>query len=627
MPIQASQDLDDAPLLDGSNSFVGGQVSATRPDNITPTGYAEAINMDFDDFGVLMTRPGCTSLVGSTETRKYEEIFDQYQTMTTSFFGSNLPTDAQIISGFYFDTSAAERVVAAVITGGNRRLYFGNPTTSWSQIAGATFDSSASYVYFAQLNEKLFYCDGVSGLAYISTANANLGTATMAGKVSRIDVINQGANLSAVPTVTISAPPSGTTATAEAVIANDGNVVAINITNPGSGYTSAPTVSIGGGGGAHAVAYVSLNPPTKPRYITAHTQRLFCASADTANTPDTLFFSDILDGETWDPAGSIRVGGDGDPITGLYSWFGTRLLVFKERSIWYVDADPTQDPADWVIQVVSGNVGCVSHRSIASVGADVFFLSRDGVRSLAQIQAGTQTDVGLPLSSPINDLWSQVNKTRLDLCDGIFWGNRYLLAVPYGSTAIANNRVLVYHALAKAWVGSWTGWGVSDFFGTAFSAYGPRLMFSGAVGVDAGDGQVFTFNDFYQSPYTYSAASSIFLDAGSPYPSSVTTRAYNFNEPVPLKIGYTTQFATENPFPNLSPLISFAYSKDMSGTFSTLESNVAIPFSRKKFNKAYNLISRGRFNSIQFKVSTDAYRIAIHSAIAQAFQDSTMPQQ
>ena len=431
-------------------------------------------------------------------------------------------------------------------------------------------------------------------------------------------------------------------------------MVAITITNPGSGYTTAPAINISPAASSHAVAFVSLAPPSKPIYLTTHTNRLWCASADTTIPPDTLYFSDILDGEVWDPLGSIRVGGDGDPIRGLYSWFGYRLLVFKERSIWTVDADPTLDPADWSISLVSGNIGCSSHRSIAAVGADVFFLSRDGIRSMAQIQAGTQTSVGLALSSPINDLISRIDKTKLELCDGVFWNNRYLLAVPFvqeGPFGVGleseyaillengfsleledliprNNAIIVYHSLARSWLGYWDNWQVNDFFTTSFANFGPVLMFAGDMtAVNEGGGQVWSFNDYLPNTRTSPTQVSSYLDGGSSYQSSVITKAFTLGEPIPDKIGYSIQLAFDNPYTTQNTGVTVSYAKDMSGTFSTIDSSLSITNSQK-FLKAYNLISKGRWNSIQFKVETNSGgRLSFQSAILSGFVDSVRPQQ
>jgi hypothetical protein len=319
-----------------------------------------------------------------------------------------------------------------------------------------------------------------------------------------------------------------------------------------------------------------------------------------------------------------------------------------------VDADPTADPADWSISLVSGNIGCSSHRSIAAVGADVFFLSRDGIRSMAQIQAGTQTSVGLALSSPINDLISRIDKTRLELCDGVFWNNRYLLAVPFvqeGPFGVGleneyamllengyhleledliprNNAIIVYHSLARSWLGYWDNWQVNDFFATSFSSFGPVLMFAGDMtAVSSGSNQVWSFNDYLPNTRTVPTPVSSYLDGGSQYQSSVTTKAYNLGEPIPDKIGYSIQLAFDNPYTTQNTGVTVSYAKDMTGTFSTIDSGLSIT-SSQKFLKAYNLISKGRWNSIQFKVETNAGgRLSFQSAILSGFVDSVRPQQ
>jgi hypothetical protein len=652
MPFQSSDALDDQMLLDGSTGFSTGVISATRPDAIPATSMESAINMDYDDFGNLVTRLGTVSLTGNSEVSNWEDILTNWEA-TTSNFGSNLQSNSTVLSGFYFDTAASERLVIAVndLSTSTKSLYFGSPATSYSQISGSTLDASAFYVYFAQLNDKLFYSDGFGTLKYISSSN--LSNSTAAGKISRIDVINQGNNHGTIPTITVAAPPSGITATATAVVANDGNLVFITITNPGSGYTTAPAITISPAASSHAVAFVSLTPPAEPIFLTTHTNRLWCVSADTAIQPDTLYFSDILDGESWDPLGSIRIGGDGDPIKGLYSWFGYQLIVFKERSIWSVNADPTQDAADWTISLISGNIGCSSHRSIAAVGPDVFFLSRDGIRSLQQIQAGTQTSVGLALSSPINDLISRIDKRKLDICDGVFWNNRYLLAVPFvvegptilgieseyallteNSVEIAlegalneNNAVIVYHSLARSWLGYWDNWIVNDFIPTSFATFGPVLMFAGdIISVSAGAGQVWSFNDYLPNSRLDPVSSSAYTDGGSDYQSTVITKAYNLSEPIPDKIGYSVQFAFDNPYTAVATTTAVSLAKDMSDTFVTLDSALAIT-SSQKFLKAYNLISQGRWNTLQFKVTTDAGRLSLQSTILSGFVDSVRPQQ
>ena len=61
-------------------------------------------------------------------------------------------------------------------------------------------------------------------------------------EVGSVIITNAGSGYTTAPTVTFSAPTTGTTATGTATIQN-GAVISVTITNPGSGYTAAPTVT------------------------------------------------------------------------------------------------------------------------------------------------------------------------------------------------------------------------------------------------------------------------------------------------------------------------------------------------------------------------------------------------
>ena len=77
--------------------------------------------------------------------------------------------------------------------------------------------------------------------------------------VQGIEVTAAGSGYTSVPTVTISAPPSGTTATATAVVGSSNTIIGIDIVLNGTGYTSAPTATITGGGGSGATAVTIIN--------------------------------------------------------------------------------------------------------------------------------------------------------------------------------------------------------------------------------------------------------------------------------------------------------------------------------------------------------------------------------
>jgi len=81
------------------------------------------------------------------------------------------------------------------------------------------------------------------------------GAATATGwdTVSATTITAGGSSYTSAPTVTFTAPTSGTTATGTATIAS-GAVTGITITNAGTGYDSTPTISFSGGGGSGATA-------------------------------------------------------------------------------------------------------------------------------------------------------------------------------------------------------------------------------------------------------------------------------------------------------------------------------------------------------------------------------------
>jgi len=88
-----------------------------------------------------------------------------------------------------------------------------------------------------------------------------IATATVSSSVTAINVTNGGSGYTSAPTVNISGG-GGSGATATATVSGPPNrrVTAINVTNGGSGYTSAPTISFtGGGGGSGAIATATVS--------------------------------------------------------------------------------------------------------------------------------------------------------------------------------------------------------------------------------------------------------------------------------------------------------------------------------------------------------------------------------
>ena len=610
MPVLSNEVLDDPIILDGNNSFVGGQTSASRANLIPENAYAEGKNIDLDEFGNAVTRRG-TSL--SQGYRIWEDVNVNWEAEAATWGGLTAP----LTSISYFDTGSIEYFILA---DGENNLKVLTPPGIFTFLTGATYPSGAT-VRFAQLNDRMYYTDGTNALRYVdgSAAPPTEG-AISAGQISSISISEGGAGYVAVPTVTIAAPSSGDTATGTAVLGYDGSVVSVTITDEGTGYTkdSPPAVTFTAAptGGTDAVGTANVTQtPSKPKFIVTHTNRLFATSADTAVPADTLYCSAILDGDSWDLAGdNLRVGNDRDPITALMPGQNFDLYVFKERSIYKVNADPTLPVSQWSIKLINNRMGCVADATVQQVGADVYFLSRDGVRSLQTIQAGTETDVSLPISRNINDLIGRINQAAVSTCTAIHWRNRYILSVPLDD-ATTPDTVLTFNLLAGAWCGYWTGWDARDF---VISAFDGELK----LNIATQNGELYTWDDINPEDSTTIAD---YKDGGSTYESFIKTRAYTFGETWGDKIGYSTQFNLDNTHAD-AVTGDIKYYTDLSSSANTLDGSLSLPGSTNLIRKGFNMLSKGRFNQLQFRVKADGGRLALHSVQSSAFGQPIDPE-
>jgi|TARA_R110002020_G_scaffold151111_1_gene328066 hypothetical protein len=607
MPVQSNNVLDDPILLDGNDSFVGGQVSSTRANLVPDNAYADGKNIDLDEFGNAVTRRGASLTTGYLV---WETTETNWEAQGQLWNGLTAP-----IKGVaYFDTGAAERLV---LSDGGTTLKTSTESGDFTVITGSSIAAGAT-VEFAQLVNRLYYADGDGALRYLDSSAAN--QTITANKVTSIEITEKGLGYTSVPTITFTGSNT-TPAAATAVLGYGGKVVSATVDTAGSGYstTAPPTIAFTaaptGGTDAKGVVHLSQTP-LKPKLLVSANSRLFATSADASIPDDTIYVSDILDGESWDLIGnSIRVGGgDGDPIVALTPWYGYNMLVFKELSIWVIEADPSLSVADWTIKLINNRTGCVAARTVQQVGSDVLFLSRDGVRSIKTIEAGAQTDVSLPVSTPVNDLIGRINQAQISKCCAVYWRNRYLLSVPLDS-ATTPDRVLCYHLLAKSWTGHWSGWEPRDWVITAFG---------GKLRMNFGDqrGQLYTWDDYTAEDST---TADTYKDGATAYESYIKSRAYRYGETWGDKIGYSVQFNLEN-IHSTAITSNLYYYKDLSDSAQTLASSVSLTADTNLIREGYNLLPKGRFNQIQFKVQADEGRLALHSIETSAFGQPIKPE-
>ncbi len=286
-------------------------------------------------------------------------------------------------------------------------------------------------------------------------------------------------------------------------------------------WDGAAFVDLGSGG---------TDEPKQYGIICAFTFRLF--GAGIPDLPDTLECSDILDATVWKPlTNSSRVGGgESDPITALCGWQNNQLVVGKRNSVWIVICEPTQQPADWVMKRVVKDAGCVEHKTMCQVGEDIFWLARDGVRSMQYTLQGETQGVSEPISRAIQDVIDQINWPVIDTASACYWRNRYILSVPLGDSTEAN-AILVYNTITQGWTGTWTGWNAAAFIDTYFDG-APRLM------VGRGDGTVGQWMEYVteslEGPDQYK-------DFGVEFASAGETRAMTCSELLSPKQGFSAQ--------------------------------------------------------------------------------------
>jgi autotransporter-associated beta strand protein len=204
------------------------------------------------------------------------------------------------------------------LNGGTMTLSLINTTAIGSSIFnfnGGTLLPSGNGAFMTGLTNAYVYAGGV----VIDTTNAtgnntisqNLLAAPGGGyglSMTSLTPSNAGSGYLSAPTVTFSAPTSGTTATGYAVLNSNGTLNSIVITNPGSGYASSATVTatISGGGGTGA----TFSSPTA-----SASQSVGGLTKLGVNTL-ILSGANTYAGSTTVSAGLLRINGNNSAATG-----------------------------------------------------------------------------------------------------------------------------------------------------------------------------------------------------------------------------------------------------------------------------------------------------------------------
>jgi hypothetical protein len=526
MPVLSVESLDDPLLFDATGSFSGGMDSVAAPRLLSEFASSELINVDIDKTGTAITRRGTTGLSSSA-----------------------VPEGTAYVQGMaFFNTLAHDQMVIAK----NRKIFYYESVAgagSWEQEGSAYLTHSAlDDVYFAQLEDKLFFCDGTSDLKY---------------------------------------------------------------------YNGSSVQSLTAGSGA----------PASPKLIASHTNRLFVVPS---GEPDTIYVSDLLDAEgssSYSVAQTIRIGGDGDPITAIYPWTGFRLLAFKRTATYVINADPTADTiAEWAIEAIDRSVGCIAPRSLAQVGADVYWLALDGVRSLRRTLAGTEQEVSEPLSRPIDTIIQDINLSVIAKSAGFYYLNRYILSLPAGNSSTPNISI-VFNTGFRAWSGKWTGFGASCFARYTRSP-NDELCFG------TPDGKVVRWRGNLADA---DEVDEDYEDSGSGIATSILSREFTFRDVVSLKslYGIEIEFYDSNTSCDVQIIQDGGSAETIFSDIPTAVNPLVIPFvlnanailgSGGTKRRGRDLSGRAPVRGTQVQITSDSGKLAIRSIVLSSFLESYRPQ-
>jgi len=150
--------------------------------------------------------------------------------------------------------------------------------------------------------------------------------------------------------------------------------------------------------------------PSDPQYVVGFKDALFFAGM--SSTPQAVTFTAPFTDDDFsiaNGAGTINVD---SPITGLFP-FRDQLFIFCEERIFKLVGNTI---ADFQLQPVTREIGCVNGFTIQEVAGDLIFLAKDGLRTVAGTERIGDVELGT-ISRPIQRRFS--DQTDVDEFDSV----------------------------------------------------------------------------------------------------------------------------------------------------------------------------------------------------------------
>src|SRR3990167_6065019 len=199
----------------------------------------------------------------------------------------------------------------------------------------------------------------------------------------------------------------------------------------------------------------------KAKFIIRYKDRLIVAGID--NQPTKVAISGRVPNHEkfhWSYGGGyVLVDPDsGEDITGL-GVLRDKIIVFKERSIWELTLSTitigNYTLVDPQYQLLTSSHGCISHRTIAAVEDDLFFLSRRGVYAIGYKPNILNVLSTTEISAKVRNKFDGLNESVWHLANAEYVDYKYILSYPIAGQNYPT-KMLTFDRERVAWMGPWT---------------------------------------------------------------------------------------------------------------------------------------------------------------------------
>ncbi len=167
--------------------------------------------------------------------------------------------------------------------------------------------------------------------------------------------------------------------------------------------------------------------PSGMNYIVSHDNRLYGAVGN------ELHYSGLRKPTDWttvDESGHIVIENNGgEKISGLIGSTG-KIVAFMPHSIHELYG---KGPHNYQMQLISDEIGCVSHHSAVQVGGNLYFLSHDGIYRYSG-GATPKKDFSLPVQAYVDRVNTKAWAESVAGTDG----ERYYISLPIDGSTVPN---------------------------------------------------------------------------------------------------------------------------------------------------------------------------------------------